>query len=51
MIQPNSELIIDYELVRNNIQLIRKKSHPLQSLWQLLKVMPMGMILIQLLKL
>jgi alanine racemase len=25
MIQPNSELIIDYELVRNNIQLIRKK--------------------------
>ena len=48
MIQPNSELIIDYELVRNNIQLIREKSHLPQSLWQLLKVMPMGMILIPL---
>ena len=25
MIEPNSELIIDYELVRNNIQEIKKK--------------------------
>ena len=28
MMQPNSELIVDYELVRKNIQLIRKKISP-----------------------
>ena len=25
MIEPNSELVIDYELVRNNIQVIKTK--------------------------
>ena len=37
MIQPNSELIIDYELVRNNIQLIRKKISPSSKFMAIVK--------------
>ena len=28
MIEPNSELVIDYELVRNNIQVIKRNLAP-----------------------
>jgi len=28
MIEPNSELVIDYELVRNNIEVIKKNLAP-----------------------
>jgi len=37
MIQPNSELIIDYELVRNNIQLIREKISPSSKFMAIVK--------------
>jgi alanine racemase len=37
MIQPNSELIIDYESVRNNIQLIRKKISPSSKFMAIVK--------------
>ena len=37
MIQPNSELIIDYELVRNNIQLIRNKISPSSKFMAIVK--------------
>ena len=45
MIEPNSELVIDYELVRNNIQLLKATCLQIVKLWVLLKVMHMGMIL------
>ena len=44
MIEPNSELVIDYELVRNNIQVIKKTYQKTVSSWALLKVMLMAMI-------
>ncbi len=37
MIQPNSELIIDYELVRNNIQFIREKLPPSSKFMAIVK--------------
>ena len=37
MIQPNSELIIDYELVRNNIQFIREKLSPSSKFMAIIK--------------
>jgi alanine racemase len=37
MIQPNSELIIDYELVRNNIQLIRDTISPSSKFMAIVK--------------
>ena len=37
MIQPNSELTIDYELVRNNIQLIREKISPSSKFMAIVK--------------
>ena len=45
MIEPNSELVIDYELVRNNIQLLKATYLQIAKLWVLLKVMHMDMIL------
>ena len=45
MIEPNSELVIDYELVRNNIQVIKRTYPPTAKSWALLKVMHMDMIL------
>ena len=45
MIQPNSELIIDYELVRNNIQLIREKISPSSKFMAIIKSDSYGHIL------
>jgi hypothetical protein len=44
MIEPNSELVIDYELVRNNIQIIKGKLPLIAKSWVLLRAMHMDMI-------